>query len=341
MTTAIARPRCDPDEYAVAMKNISKARPRVNVDAWTEYDAAKWWYNDYDPDKPNALSPQLITGIVARLFVKHYHRVPPIGNFLVALRSNTAAYDGCFGQSNRPGPVAMRLNSLCSHVQTAYHPARPDWDGTNDRQTCVSELENPEGYCHRKSCKEQHSFLQGCMRESAFERMLASGYLVPWHSVNWGGLGLLMTPVRHATDTPYIYIRRDRSHIKKNFVPYYVADAVGNLHRIVPSLMRGANDSFVNFAWSQIHAHVAALETERLRFHGVVAMHPDCEAIMQRWDYSFIQSCWMFGTRSKVYNTFAPSWWEVDHQTWNKLDDSEPDDLFPEIPELQYEFDRP
>lgn len=341
MTTTITGFKCDTDEYGVAIRNISKARPRVNVDAWTEFDAAAWWYRDYNPDAHNAISPQLITGIVARLFVSRYHKMPPIGNFLVAAaRESTVPpmirreYEGM------PDTivVSIGLNRLLELAQAAFSPRRDDWSGS-DPISAVRQLHQDYiGYCHRKSCKEQHSFLGGCLNETYFDRLIANGYLVPWHSVSWGGLGVLMTPARHATDTPYIYVQRGRSHVKKNYVPYYVADGINNLHRMVPQLMQ--EPGFLEWAKGEVRKHVAALETERLRFHGVIAMHPECEKLMRQWDYSFACSCWMFGRRDETYDSYPPSWFGVDSATLYKLQESEPTDLFPQISECQYEFDK-
>lgn len=341
MTTTITGFKCDTDEYSVAIRNISKARPRVNVDAWTEFDAAAWWYRDYNPDAHNALPPQLITGIVARLFVSRYHKMPPVGNFLVAatkvsrvLKMTRWDYEGV------PNPIvaAMGLNDLVAMVQAAYSPRRDNWNSGHDPIVAVYQLsEESTGYCHRKSCKEQHSYLGGCINERHFDRLIANGYLVPWHSVSWGGLGVLMTPARHAIDTPYTYVRRERSHVKINYVPYYVADGINNLHRMVPQLMQ--EQVFLEWAKGEVRKHVAALETERLRFHGVIAMHPECEKLMRQWDYSFACSCWMFGKRDATYESYPPHWFGVDSGTYDKLQDTEPDDLFPKIPECQYEYD--
>ena len=335
MTATLAPVKCDPDEFSVALRHVSKARPRVNVDAWTELDAASWWYRDYKPTASSTVSPQTILGLVARIFHGHYCKVRPIGNFFTAWANRRPSFSQTASFSN---PVCLSMNRLCGLVHVGYAPNPEDgWNSEDERDTWVSQF-SPGClyYCNRKTCKETSSFLDGCMSETAFDRLLASGYLVPWSSVEWGGLGVLMTVARNALDTPYISVRRERSHVKKHYVPYHVADAIGNLHRIVPQLMAGYQ--FQNLVKPLLRQHIAALESERLRFLGIVAMLPDCNEYMRRWDFAFSASAWRgeSGEIDSTYQNYGPGYWGVSHDVWQNLKDTEPSDLFPTIPSSKY-----
>jgi hypothetical protein len=336
MTATLSPVKGNPDEFSVALRHISKARPRVNVDAWTELDAALWWHKDYNPMASSTVSPSLILGLVARVFSGYYCKVQPVGNFLVAWAKKNALVAQTARSVN---PIYLSMNRLCSLVHTGYAPTPKDgWDFHNERDTFASHL-NPDSlyYCNRKTCKEPDSFLNGCVSETAFDHLLGKGYLVPWSSVEWGGLGTLMTVARNAWDTPYIYVRRERSHVKKPYVPYYVADAIGNLHRIVPQLLSG--NQFQNQVKPLLRQHIAALETERLRFLGIVAMHSECDEYMGRWDYAFSTTAWLgeSGEVRSTYQSYGPGYWGISHDVWQNLIDTEPDDLFPTIPDSNYQ----
>lgn len=289
--------------FQTTLQNITKARPRVPVDTWTEADAAQFWIHEYDPLDPNAVPPQIVTAIVARLFVSYYRRVVPMARFFRVWLDSATSYVNACQLLHRHDRTVFLDWAFVANVAHAGRKSNGFNDSTQIRGTGIDHIaESSLGYCHRKSCKHKDSMLRGCLVESAYLRLLNSGYLVPWSSVNWGGFATLFTPLRHCVRGPIISVRKERSHERKPVVPYWVADTFNNLHRIVPSLMlSGEFRTLVNTA---VRHHYEAVFTERFRFSGVQSMSADYAEVMRRWDILWTIAAWDFvETQNPYVNT--------------------------------------
>lgn len=285
--------------FETTLTNITKARPRVPVDTWTEADAAQFWIHDHDSTDINAVPPQIITAIVARLFVSYYRRVVPMARFFRVWMDEAVNGFPCQRLHRHDRTVFLDW-AFVANVAHAGRKSSDLTDSTHCRGTGIEYIaESSIGYCHRKSCKHRDSMLRGCLFESAYLKLLQSGYLVPWSSVNWGGFATLFTPLRHCVRSPIISVRKERSHERKAVVPYWVADTFNNLHRIVPGLMM--SHDFRSLVSRDLRTHVEAVFTERFRFSGVQSMSADYAEVMQRWDALWSIAAWDFVKTESPY----------------------------------------
>lgn len=300
--------------FETALQNVTKVRPRFPVDTWNDADAAKFWLHDYDPADPNAIPPQIITGIVARLFVKHYLKVPPMGRVFrqwvkMANIGQVDVVETPAGGNYRtmpPEPIGS-WESMARIFHLARRFKEPqDLEGC--RNTGIDSICNDSdflGYCNRKSCKYRDSLLTGCVRKPSFDALKSSGYIVPWSSVKWDGFGCLVTPLRKAHKAPVIVVRHDRKHTQEHWVPFWVADGLESLHRIVPNLM--LSYEFRNLVSNTLRSKVEAVFSERFRFSAMLGIASDSNLAMWQWDLQFSTRVWDLGTDESPYEyvTFA------------------------------------
>lgn len=317
-----------PERYVAALENVYKVRPRVPVDTWTEQDAAKHWWPEYDPTASNMLPASLVTGVAARLFAINSRWLAPFRRFwTVAGDAAPILYPSALGNL----PNQLNWGGLCGHIHVAFHPNGSEGKVCNDSQMGI--LENDHyGYCHRKSCKHTESVVDGCVNQTVYEDLENSGAVVPWSAVRKSGVETLFTPLRWQHADPYISVRRERSHYKSYAVPYYVAQRLELWNRMIPSLL-----SMNNIA-AQLRGSIVPwlniLRDERLRFYSIATMSGHVSEAMSRWDDAFTTSCWMFGRRDEdVYGSFHSHFWMVDYPTHKSLIDTEPDQLFPPLPQ--------
>lgn len=330
MTPAIADPpSATKDRFSLALRHIAKIRPRVPTDTWTDNDAAAWWLKDHDPSSPTALPSSLVLAVAARIFAKYYWQFP----LLTELFSGMREFGNWLGSGFLPsGEYAYNLSHF---VGVAHRASRPTEVGNASPtlRTGLHQLTREwVGYCGRKTCSHRHSWFRGCLPEGMYTSLAASNLLRPWSSVNWGGLALVFPPLRHSLVTPYISIRKERSHITKSVVPYYAADLLNNLHQIVPALL--ADSSFQSHARPLIEAHCDALSSQRMRYSAIVALHSDAAAAMRGWDKNFTHYGWGFGydDEQRVYETSFAEDWNVNYDTQRQLAENEPAELFPRLP---------
>lgn len=331
MTPAIADPpSATKDRFSVALQHIAKIRPRVPTDTWTDSDAAAWWLKDHDPSSPTALPSSLILCVAARLFARYYWQFPLLTGLWSSMRQYGHWLETGF---TRAGEFTYNLSHFCGVVHIASHPTEVG-NATGTLQTGLQHFSHDwVGYCGRKTCTHRHSWFRGCLPEPMYRQLTASNLLRPWSSVNWGGLALVLPPLRHSIVTPYLSIRKERSHIAKTVVPYYVADSLNNLHQIVPALLSAS--SFQSYARPLLEAHCDALSSQRMRYSAIVALHSDAAKAMRVWDMNFTAYGWGLGysdDNSRVYATTLAEDWDVDYQTQRKLAENEPTELFPRLP---------
>lgn len=293
-TVAMAQPpTAKPGVYSMTLENIGKSRPRVPVDTWTDNDAAAFWVSGYDPADPNAVPGSLVTALVARIFFDTYYRVPPMRRFFRYLKELCKDDWGLvYPLHNVRGvwaQVGMSWQVVCAAMHRANRPKVANgYEVLNTGLDAVAETSL--GYCSRKSCKHRDSYLYGCLNERSFERLKGMGYLVPWSSVEWGGFATAFTPIRNCTKAPVLSVRRERSHVRANYVPYWVADQLNNLHRIVPQAL--LSDSFRTNVNKLLSSRIDALFTERFRFSSMHSIAANYDAVMQTWDSVFTQAAW-------------------------------------------------
>lgn len=314
----------NPDRFSAALRNVYRVRPRVPVDTWTDLDAAAWWYKDYNPDSVAALSPGMILGIVARLFVRKYKEFRPLRKLWHKLTNDLGHW--CLGGVTMSGDLAWNLSHFCGAIHSAYCPG--DSDANTDDDTRMSDLCIPaRGYCGRKTCSNKHSWYRGCMNEIAYEKLHYHNLLRPWGLVDWMGVGMLFTPLRHSLHTPCLSIRKSRSHITKPVVPYYVADKLEFMHRFAPAAM--ASVAFQNWVRPQIGHFVETCSSQRLRFQAMVALDPNSSALMRNWDKQMTTKMWdfMFEDTDMVYDSDMD--WGIEYETLKSLQENPPVGMFP------------
>ena len=321
------------------MENIGKNRPRVDVDSWTEADAAEHWSPGYGSgDDHNPLPASIVTGVVARLFAQEYFNCPPMAELLRQWQ-----HEGRLAEPNNfRSPHQFLTTDKTLVAQWMQAGDHPDFSKHPNAMPCVHWLNNATlGYCGRKTCTFRQSVLNGCMSEGAFVSLDSCGYFVPWSSVRWEGLSVLLPLMRQSLDTPYIAIRRERSHVKKPVVPYYIAETFNTLSRIVPQVM--ASTPFTNAVKNRLPVYLERIKTERLRFHAIVAMGSDPEKAMREWDNSFSVAAWdsKCGLEDgpTPYDTANGALLGVDSDEHEKLIETVATDLFPTLPDLPSEDD--
>jgi hypothetical protein len=318
-------PQPQPTQFHQTLEHIHKTRPRFEVDKWTANDAATWWYPQYDPNASNRLPPHLITALVMRVFMSYYEGVPFLTPLIRSLYKNAGML--C---RNKERASVIAWTGFAEILHWAYKPDLITIDNLGGIGYDDLSSDYAHGYCGRTTCKHRGSWISGCFGETRYDRLAYANTFVPFHMVQWGGLGCLFTPLRDSITFPYISVRRERSHVQKQVLPYYVANALTTMHRSVPMLMQDLG--FFKHVRTCLPSYVSALSTERLRFYGVVSMGSQAAKCMSLWDEHFTRSAWMAGRRDKTYSELDCDDFLVDDSVMDNLAATEPDDLFPSFP---------
>ena len=321
--------RGDALHFRKTLENIVRVRPRYPIDTWTDADAAEFYLPGYDYGKANPITPGLILAVVARLVAKTLYTHAKFHPFITRYRTHTPHIG-----VNTVYPTNSLLRVFYLAYQTSpdnlsnegvYFSYQPNSiDGTMRLQP------KRQSYCHRSTCKHTNSFLQGCIPAHNYNTMKDHGQIVPWSSVNWGGLACWLSPMRHSGESPYIAIRRERSHLKEAAITRDMANAIREFHDLMPRHLLGIATS----GWfaTELRPHIEALEGERLRYYGMVVHKPNCDQLMQRWDDTFTAHCWMFGAYDKVYANTSDSYWDLEWEKFSAIAENQMDNLFPVIP---------
>lgn len=314
------------------LQNITKVRPRYPVDTWTIEDAAEFWVPGYDYTKVNAVTPYLIVGLVARLVTLHLFNHPKFYPLLFGMRKRSRVLiPAGVNPPVIPATDVVRMFYRAYQYDGTAGASEVGYSSCDVDGTAILSPSNSEGYCHRTSCNFQESFMGQCIREDQYDKCKSFGMFIPWASVEWGGLATWLAPMRLATDTPYVAIRRKRSHITDKVVTTDVADAIGYFHRFLPQHLLNLRH-YTSFA-SPLAKHIEQLEGEKLRYSGMVLHNPDYDFRMSRWDVTFGASCWSFGKRDKVYADFSDSYWGLEDDKFDAISENQLDDLFPALPQ--------
>jgi hypothetical protein len=316
------------------LQNITKVRPRYPIDTWTLEDAAEFWAPGYDYTKVNAVTPYLIVGLVARLVTQHLFGHPKFYPLFSRIRKLSRVLIPVTGAET---PV-IKATDVARMFYRSYQTDGPaatagtEYDYSYFDGSERLDPSSAEGYCHRTSCTHQESFMSQCIREDQYDKCKSFGLFIPWASVEWGGLATWLAPMRLATDTPYVAIRRKRSHVIEKVVTTDVADAIGYFNRFLPQHLLNLR----LLGAGLLHAlrnHIEQLEGEKLRYSGMVLHAPDYDILMARWDVTFGASCWSFGKRDQVYSDFSDNYWGLESDKFDAISENQLVDLFPVIPE--------
>jgi len=312
-----------PVNYFNALGKIGKLRPRNYDDTWTEQDAAKWWWPEYDPTAPNPLPASMVMAVVARVFVGMTRFVAPLrrGWKTIAEKSNPIVL--C---TDWPGMTLL--------LHEAYHANNSS--GTVADGVAIRQLEmDSVSYCLRKTRKSHRDCLRGCIGVRDYTVLRDCGMLVPWHEVRTDGMTALFTPLKMATEAPYVSVRKERSHTEATYVPYHVASRINDWSRIIPAMLQ--QPWIFNAIKRDIVSYLKHLRDERLRFYALATMNGDVGTAMYNWDKAFTDSAWLFGCRDDdTYSSFETNYWCVDGETHRSLIDTEPTDLFPKIRDTKF-----
>jgi hypothetical protein len=335
---ATARLPANPERYATALANIHKARPRVDVDTWTENDAARFWDPEHDPESAMGLPSSMVTAVVARLFAVFYWDHPLLKRLFSKLRD-----DSHWLLTTPPvgGNVSFNLSSFCALVHASTRPVidEPMPMGT-PRSDAVEWVKRQRwlrdkpfiGYCGRKTCNHRHSVLRGCLPQQHYDALERQRWWRPWGSVQWTGLSTVLTPLRHSLETPYLSVQKERSHVRKAVVPFDTADALNNLHQLVPALLMAAD--FTRLVRDTLPSHLDRISSQRLRYSATVSLSGQLKPLLSFWDSVFTTACWDWeqSVRDNTYGEYMPDRWAVDYHTHRQLIDNTPADLFPVLP---------
>ena len=337
-------PELGAQHFRRTLDAITLTRPRFNTDTWTATQAAQFWVEGYDPDDTNALPPYLVLGVVARLAMIKWFYHPILEGPAKHIRTDACTipmgrgvFDGKRGvglgrfepphyDAEFTDPVLGR-NRIVRTLEMLYRPVS-DIDGrpTGTASVITSIIPGHSHYCNRSTCEDRTGWLGGCIRESDFQLACSRNLLVPWASVNWGGLACLLPPLRNCLVTPGISIRRARSHVTKPMVPIWVADAINTLHRIIPPALIELRRDAVFL--QDLKCLLNGVSTERLRYWGLRASSPDSPLFMRHWDHCFTASCWSLGRRDMVYDDRDAAFYGLTTPVYDMLCNSQDPQMF-------------
>lgn len=322
-------PELGANHFRRTLGAIPLTRPRFNTDTWTATQAAQFWVEGYDPDDTNALPPYLVLGVVARLAMSKWQYHPILEGPAKHIRTDACTMPMCRGVFDGPeftDPVLGR-NRIVRTLEMLYRP-NSDIDGRSTGQDSVigSIIQGHSHYCNRGTCEDRTGWLGGCIRERDFQLACSRNLLVPWASVNWGGLACLLPPLRNCLVTPGISIRRARSHVTKPLLPIWVADAINTLHRIIPPALIELRRDAVFL--QDLKCLLNGVSTERLRYWGLRASSPDSRLFMKHWDHCFTAGCWSFGRRDQVYDDRDAAYFGLTTPVYDMLCNSQEPQLF-------------
>lgn len=327
--------RGDALHFKRTLENIVRVRPRYPIDTWTTEDAAEFWLPGYDYSKANPLSADMIVALAARFAARCLYNHPKFHHFIVSYKKKPPVLTAENIYNPPINAVLRRMYTVSQWNAEHYHPIPPTAYNPNFGDCSYRLRPGSQRYCDRTSCKNQSSFLNGCVDETTFNTLKECGQLVPWSSVNWGGLACWFTIIRSSLDTPYISVQRSRSHVVEKVITRDLANCIRDFQDLMPKQLLMLNEALANDARlrEDFMGHVEALEGERLRFYGMVIHKPNCEQLMKRWDDTFAASCWMFGKRDEVYADFSESYWDLEWDQFSAISQNQMSFLFPVVPE--------
>lgn len=319
------------------LRSITKVRPRYPVDTWNDLDAAQFYVPNYDPLATNALPASLILGVVARIVLGNMVDYQPLDRDASGIVTNpqTVTWDRNYAAVHhwnelQDGGFHLKMNRVVRGMAEVLVPNKTWWYGRL-HSTPSKLIPSHASFCGRTSCKHPFpEWLDGCLDWERFERMVEAGLLVPWESVEWAGLGCLLNPLRFHLDTPNVCVRKPRSHVAKTYVPVFVAESMNRLHKLLPPMLLELKKWDKNFN-DLLADYLERLSNERLRYWGTQMGAADVTARMAQWDDLFSSSCWCLGARDRVYWDFHANTFGLSRDTYQKLVDTQPADLFPPV----------
>ncbi|MFM8292898.1 MAG: hypothetical protein ACKOC4_14535 [Planctomycetia bacterium] len=330
--------------FADTLRALRDGDPGLATNAWTDLDAARFYVASYDPEAINALPPQLVLGVVARLVLERLAWHDTLGDQARALvrRPELLPWDATYAPQHLRGMffsagLRMSWNPLVAGLAEFVEPpsgghGRPGSApcAAEPVRMCLCPGEFPcgMGLCH--AWRIMPTWRTTCMTAAGFQHAVACGMLVPWAQVPWAGLACLLTPLRFATDVPTVVVPTADGHVGEPYVPRHVAAALRRLDATIPSLLLELRRWDERFN-ADLRSHLERLAAERLRYWATRVGASDSRARMEQWDQLFSSSCWCLGGRDRVYDDFWPALFGLTADAHEHLADTQPADLFPPL----------
>jgi hypothetical protein len=282
-----------------------------------------FWLPDYDFDKSNPLQPILILGVVARLVAKNLANHPLFRDCMKALPKQAPVMSVHY---DHPLGTDYHANHFYRMLHKAYPTEYP-----NDNDGGRSWLSGYVDYCHRKTCMKQDSWLGGCIGEQAYETLSKHNELVPYSLLDCKGLHCWFVPLREVTHTPYVSVRKSRSHTTKAEVSVAMAEFIERCRRNLPAYLLDLQGQ--GRFQEALQNCIERLEGERLRYWGTQGSSADCDHHLSKWDKSFAIAAWAFGKADNVYQQYDRYHWSLDNDKYRMFLDSNPTDetWFPSV----------